>query len=313
MATRQAIDSRASGMMVFLCAIWGLQQVAIKVVAADIAPILQLSVRSGIAALMIGLLMLVRGEHLSLRDGNWRPGIVVGLLFALEYLLVGEGLRYTSASHLVIFLYTAPIFAALGLHWKFPAERLKPVQWVGIAVAFAGIVTAFSGRTDGPANGDTSAALLGDLLGLLAAVAWGATTLVIRSSRLAQAPTTQTSLYQLLGAFVWLLLAATLSGQTAVTLTPLVWGSMIFQVLLVSFVGFLAWFWLLRVYLASRLGVLSFMTPLYGIFFGVWLLDEPLEFSFIAGALLVLAGIVLVSGYEWLSQLLAGRRRLSEG
>src|SRR3546814_11242674 len=84
--------------------------------------------------------------------------------------MVGEGLRHTTASHMVIFLYTAPMFAALGLHWKLPSERLKPLQWLGIAVAFGGIVVAFSGGT-GSATGSS---LLGAGMGLWAVGLWGA-------------------------------------------------------------------------------------------------------------------------------------------
>lgn len=305
MEQRNAVDGRASGLMLVLCAIWGLQQVAIKAAAPDIAPILQIAVRSGIAALMVGLLMLARGERMSASDGTWRPGILVGLLFGLEFLLVGEGLRYTTASHMVIFLYTAPIFAALGLHWKLSAERLQAAQWIGIAIAFAGIVVAFTGRAAVPASAAAASPWLGDLLGVAAGMAWGATTVVIRNSRLAQAPATHTLLYQLLGAFVLLMLAALLLHQTQFKLSTVVWHSMIFQVLLVSFSSFLVWFWLLRRYLASRLGVLSFMTPLFGISFGVWLLNEALEPHFMAGALLVLSGILLVSGYAWFKQALS--------
>jgi uncharacterized membrane protein len=112
--TCKTLDGQAMLIMLLLCMTWGLQQVVLKAAAPDIAPLLQLALRSGIAALLVGLLMLVRGERLSLHEGTWRPGLLVGLLFALEYLFVGEGLRHTSASHMVVFLYTAPIFAALG-------------------------------------------------------------------------------------------------------------------------------------------------------------------------------------------------------
>jgi drug/metabolite transporter (DMT)-like permease len=78
----------------------------------------------------------------------------------------------------------------------------------------------------------------------------------------------------------------------------------LFQAVIVSFATYLAWFWLLRKYLASRLGVFSFMTPLFGIVFGVWLLDEPLDASFLTGAGFVTAGIILVSGHDWLRQAL---------
>jgi drug/metabolite transporter (DMT)-like permease len=62
------------------------------------------------------------------------------------------------------------------------------------------------------------------------------------------------------------------------------------------------WFWLLRHYLASQLGVFSFMTPLFGVGFGVWLLNEPLESRFVAGAVLVLIGVVLVSNHAWFAK-----------
>lgn len=301
MDMRKALDDKAIGLMLMLCVIWGLQQVVLKATAADIAPVMQIALRSGVAALLVGLVMLARRERMSLADGTWRPGVVVGLLFGLEFMLVGEGLRHTSAAHMVVFLYTAPIFAALGLHWRLPVERLGWVQWLGIFLAFTGIAIAFFGRTQGasPAPGNQ---LWGDFLGLLAAMAWGATTVVIRSSSLARAPATQTLLYQLVGAFVLLLGMSWVTGQAQVNFTPQVWASLAFHSLVVSFASFLIWFWLLRHYLASRLGVFTFLTPLFGIVFGAWLLGEHIETSFLVGAAPVLVGIVLVSGHGWVAQ-----------
>ena len=301
MDTRRALDGKAIGLMLVLCVIWGLQQVVLKATAADIAPLMQIGLRSGVAALLVGLLMLARGERMTRADGTWRPGVVVGLLFGLEFMLVGEGLRHTSAAHMVVFLYTAPIFAALGLHWRLPAERLGLVQWLGIFLAFAGIAIAFFGATQS-ASAAPGNQLWGDFLGLLAAVAWGSTTVVIRSSSLARAPATQTLLYQLVGAFVLVLGMALASGQSHVNFTPQVWASLAFHSLVVSFASFLLWFWLLRHYLASRLGVFTFLTPLFGIVFGAWLLGEHIESSFLVGAAPVLLGIVLVSGHGWVVQ-----------
>lgn len=295
MTTRQALDTRASTLMLLLCLLWGLQQVVLKATAHDIAPIMQIGLRSGVAAVLVALLMLWRKERMSITDGSLRPGLLVGFLFALEFLLVGEGLRHTSASHAVVLLYTAPIFAALGLHLKLPAERLNAMQWLGIALAFSGIVLTFFGRGQ-RAGADAAADMLwGDALALLAGVSWAATTVVVRSSSLASASASQTLLYQLVGAFVLLMLAASAMGQTSVHFTPAVWASLVFQSVIVSFVSFLTWFWLLRHYLASRLGVFSFMTPLFGMAFGVWLLNEPLETGFVAGAAMVMAGVMLVS------------------
>jgi drug/metabolite transporter (DMT)-like permease len=204
---------------------------------------------------------------------------------------------------MVVFLYTAPIFAALGLHWKLPAERLGAVQWLGIALAFSGIALAFFGRS-APAEASAGNMLWGDFLGLLAGMAWGATTMVVRTTALSKAPAAQTLMYQLVGAFVLLLAVALATGQTQFNPTPQVWASLAFHSLVVSFASFLVWFWLLRHYLANRLGVFSFMTPLFGIVFGAWLLSEPMELSFVLGAVPVLAGIVLVSGGAWVTQAL---------
>ena len=300
MDSRKTLDATSIGMMVVLCLIWGLTQVVLKVAAADITPLMQIALRSGIAALLVALLMLARKERLAIADGTWKPGLLVGGLFALEFLLVGEGLRFTTASHMAVFLYTAPIFAALGLHWLMPSERLGKIQWAGIGLAFSGIAITFLARGNVVPAIDAANMLLGDLLAVAAGMAWGATTVAVRCSKLARVSAAQTLVYQLTGAFVLLIIAAGLLDQTAIRWTAIAWASLLFQSVVVCFASYLAWFWLLRYYMASQLGVFSFLTPLFGVAFGVWLLNEPLEPSFVIGAVLVLTGIVMVSGHGWI-------------
>jgi len=293
-AGRKRLDLFAVATMVLLCALLGAQQVAIKLAARDVAPVLQVGLRSGLSAALVLLLMWARGEDLSLRDGTLRPGLLAGALFAAEFLFVAEGLRRTSASHLVVLLYTAPIFTAVGLHFTVRAERLGRLQWLGILLAFAGIAVAFAG---GWVRGGLSPrAVVGDVLALLAGVSWGATTVVIRRSALSEAAPTKTLLYQLSVATLLLLAAARASGQTAqVSMTPVAWTSLLFQGVVVSFATFLVWFWLLRRYVASEVAVFSFMTPLFGVAFGVLVLHEPVDAAFGLGAALVLAGLTAVS------------------
>lgn len=302
MDSRQPLDARAAVLMLILCLVWSLQQVLLKATADAIAPTLQIALRSGAGAVLVWLFMRWRGMRVQWRDGSWRAGLLVGVLFAVEYLLVGESLNHTSAAHVVVFLYSAPAFAALGLHFKLPSERLAPLQWLGIALAFAGIALSFLGGSKA-GGGPVAATLAGDLMALGAGAAWGATTVVIRSTRLAALPAAQTLLYQLVAAFVLLMLAALLLGQTRFEPTPQAWAALAFQAVVVSFASFLVWFWLLTRYLATRLGVFSFMTPIFGVLLGAWLLHEPIEAHFLAGALMVLAGVLLVSGYGWLRSL----------
>ncbi|MDE2427370.1 MAG: DMT family transporter [Burkholderiales bacterium] len=295
MTTRKSLDGSAVGLMILLCICWGLQQVAVKLAVPVIGSTVQLGLRSGLAAALVVLLILIKKIPFSLRDRHFLPGLTAGLLFALEFLCISAGLNYTSASHMSVFLYTAPIFTVLGLHWLIPAERLQPRQWLGIASAFAGVALAFSGAfgVSGRAMTDM---LTGDALAVLAAILWAATTVTIRKSSLSEAEPTTTLFYQLSGAAIILLAVAFLRGEQLLTpWNQTAWISMLFQTFVIAFASYLAWFWLLRRYLASRLSVFSFLTPLFGVAAGVVLMHDPISPRFAIGAVLVLAGIVLVN------------------
>ena len=300
MDERKALDQTASSLMIVLCMVWGLQQVILKMAASDISPLMQIALRSGLAALLLLPLVLLDQKSQLMNPKNVKAGALVAVLFSLEFFLLAQALQLTSASHAVVLLYTAPIFVTLGLHWKLPSERLTLLQWTGIGIAFIGIVVTFIRPQQIGVNTFQQQMLWGDLYALAAAIAWAATTVTVRLSSLAQAAVTQTLFYQLAGSFILLLGWAFFMGQAVVQWTPLVMGSLAFHTLIVSFASFLAWFWLLRNYLASRLGVFSFLTPLFGIIFGVWLLDENIEANFIFGTALVLLGILVVSLQGWL-------------
>lgn len=300
MDERKALDQTASSLMIVLCMVWGLQQVILKMAASDISPLMQIALRSGLAALLLLPLVLLDQKSQLMNPKNVKAGALVAVLFSLEFFLLAQALQLTSASHAVVLLYTAPIFVALGLHWKLPSERLTLLQWTGIGIAFIGIVVTFIRPQQIGVNTFQQQMLWGDLYALAAAIAWATTTVTVRLSSLAQAAVTQTLFYQLAGSFILLLGLAFFMGQAVVQWTPLVMGSLAFHTLIVSFASFLAWFWLLRNYLASRLGVFSFLTPLFGIIFGVWLLDENIEANFIFGTALVLLGILVVSLQGWL-------------
>lgn len=298
MSERRALDSKAASIMFVLCIIWGLQQVILKMAAPDISAVMQIALRSGFSALMVyPMIKLADGGSLWSRD-YLAAGILVGVLFASEFFLVAQALRFTSASHTVVLLYTAPIFVALGLHWKLPSERLSMLQWSGIALAFFGISIAFLFHPTGSAAA-SSTVLWGDALALLAGILWAATTIAVRLTKLAEAPATQTLFYQLLIAFLLLFPLAFAMGQASIDWTPFAIGSLLFHTIIVSFASYLIWFWLLKEYLASRLGVFSFLTPLFGVLCGVVLLNEKIELNFIVGTVLVMLGIMVVSLQGW--------------
>ena len=138
--------------------------------------------------------------------------------------------------------------------------------------------------------------MLGDAFGVIAAALWAATTVVIRTTGLSRISASKTLFYQLAVSAAVLPVASVLLGEPGVmAVTPLIVVSLVYQGAIVAFASYLAWFWLLTRYLASRLSVFSFLTPLFGVAAGVLLLGEPVTATFLGAALLVGAGIFLVN------------------
>ena len=287
---RKPIDLRAVVLMLGLCLVWGFQQVAIKKVVDDITPIMQLMLRFGFASLFFAGVVLMREGRGAFADGSLPSGILLGAFFSLEFIFVGESLNYTSAAHSVVFLYSAPIFTALGVRFL-PGEQLNARQWGGILVSFAGIAVAFLGSGAHPAP----QLLEGDLLALLGGVTWGASNVALRRGRIGSASAAKTVLCQVGTATLVLWVYAVLRHQDHIVLTAPAIASIAFQTLAVSICSYLLWFWLLRHYLTSRLMLISFLTPLFGVLFGATLLGEEIATSFAVGAVLVLAGILVVN------------------
>jgi drug/metabolite transporter (DMT)-like permease len=273
-----------------LCLVWGFQQVAMKGVAADMAPIMQLAVRFGAASIFFGTWVLMREGSRALLDGTLGSGLLLGQLFALEFIFMGQSLLHTTAAHTIVFLYTAPIFTALGLR-VLPEEHLSRLQWAGIGVAFLGIAVAFLGF-----DGRSAVELLvGDVLALLAGVSWGFSNVVLRRGRIGGASTAKTVFYQVATAAILLGVFAAATGQTGYRPSTLMIAGLIFQTLIISMVSYVVWFWLLRHYLTSRLMLLSLLTPLFGVMFGAVLLADPVSLRFALGAALVLMGVLIVN------------------
>ncbi|HWW30149.1 MAG TPA: DMT family transporter [Steroidobacteraceae bacterium] len=287
---RRPLDLRAATLVITLCVVWGFQQVAMKGVAAQAAPVMQLAIRFGGASIFFGMWVIFREGRRAFSDGSLRSGLLLGLMFSLEFVFAGQALAHTTAAHSVVFLYTAPIFTALGLQFL-PEERLSRLQWAGIAIAFMGIVIAFFGFSNRPAVD----LLTGDLLALLGGVSWGLSNVVLRRGRIGGAATTKTVLYQVATAAIVLGTFAAMTGQTQVDLTTATILSLAFQTLIVAISSYLVWFWLLRRYLTSRLMLLSLLTPLFGVMFGAALLGEPVDLRFALGAVLVLMGVLFVN------------------
>jgi drug/metabolite transporter (DMT)-like permease len=286
------LDALAIAVTIALCLTWGFNQVAIKLAINDIPPLIQSAGRSALAALCVAAYARLRGIPLFKRDGTLLAGIAAGILFAIEFLLVYRGLVWTTATRTVLFLYTAPFFVVIGSRLFIPGDHFYPSQWIGLLISFVGIVIAFGLPT--PAADPHQ--MLGDLMALGGAAAWGATTIVIKASRLSRVSAEKTALYQLVVSAPLLGIGALVLGEHIDKMpSALAIGAFVYQAVWVVSVSFVIWFALVLRYSANRLSAFTFLTPLFGVAAGHLVLNEPLTPAFALAVAFVAVGLVLVN------------------
>jgi len=285
------LSAGAIALMLMLCLTWAFNQIAIKLVLPDVPPMLQAMFRSMGALPVLFIVGSFRGVKFFERDGTWKPGLIAGLMFGVEFVLIYQGIRFTSVSRAVVFLYTAPFFVALG-SYQMLGERLGSSQWFGLAVSFAGVALAIGVPQP---NVDTKV-LLGDLMIIGGAALWAATTLVAKGTRLRLAAPERALGYQVATSIPILGLAAWLFDESIThTPSPLSFALMAFQAIWVVGTTFTLWFALVKAYSASKLSAFTFITPLFGVVGSYFIMHDTLSLAFGAAAVLVIAGLFLVN------------------
>jgi drug/metabolite transporter (DMT)-like permease len=286
------LDAIAIGVVIVLCLSWGFNQVATKLAIHDIPPMTQATIRSAVATLIVAGWCRLRGIPLLARDGTLAAGLAAGFLFGIEFVLIYQGLVYTTATRAVLFIYLAPFFVVLGARIFLPADRFGAAQWLGLGLSFAGMLVAFGLPT--PALDPRQA--IGDLMMVGAALLWASTTLIIKASPLSRIAAEKVMLYQLVVSVPVMALAALLFGERMHALpSALAVGALAYQTIWVVSVTFVVWFALVVRYSANRLSAFTFLTPLFGVAAGHLVLGEPLTPAFAAAVALVAGGLVLVN------------------
>jgi drug/metabolite transporter (DMT)-like permease len=288
---KEHLDGLAVGILLACCMFWGLQQVLVKSIMHEVAPLFQASLRCIGACVLLLMWCRVRGIRLFERDGTLWAGLLAGALFAAEFACIYLGLRYTAASRLTVFLYTSPFWVAALVPLFVKSERLRPLQWLGMACAF--VAVAFAMR-EGLGAGNSNA--LGDLLGLAAGALWGLTTVSIRANNLTRISPEKLLFYQIATtalAVPWISWA--LGESWNLQWSGLAWGSMLAQTVIGAFASYLAWMWMLGRYPATKISVFVFLTPLFSLLFGTLLLGESATPTLLMALGLVAVGIVLVN------------------
>ena len=287
---RDHLDTLAISLLLGCCLFWGFQQVLIKATLPLVPPMVQACVRFIGATALLMLWCVWRRIPLWQSDGSLRAGLVAGLLFAMEFVCIYSGMQHTTASRLTIMLYTSPFWVALLLPIWLKHEQLRPLQWLGLGLAFAGVAFALRDRLAGGGS------WLGDALSLLAGAMWGLTTVVMRTTSLNKVSAEKLLFYQVGVSAVLLPVVALVMGEPF-SLDYSVWGwsSLALQAALGAFVTFLIWMWIISHYPATRVSAFSFLSPLSALVFGALWLGEPVTPDLMIALAGVALGIYLVN------------------
>lgn len=268
---------------------FGLNQVVVKVSNGGFQPVFLAALRSVGAGVVLLIWMRARGISIRLPRASMLFGVIAGVLFAVEFSLLFTALDLTTVSRSSIIFYSMPVWLALVAHFVLAGERLSGTRLIGLALAMAGVFLALADRDSGQAS------FWGDVLSLFAAFCWAAIALVVRVTPLSTVPAEQQLLWQLVISAPILLLMSLFYGPLIRDLQFIHIAGLLYQIIAIASFGFLAWFWLIKIYPASSVASFSFLSPVFSVLLGWLLLGEDVALSIWLALALVASGLYLIN------------------
>ncbi len=275
--------------LILLGAIWGSSFLFIRVAVPSLGPFLLMEVRVGIAALALAPLALALGRLSEVRS-RWRQFLVVGMFnAAVPFTLIAFAEIEITASLAAILNSTTVLFSALvAAAWT--GDPLTARKISGVILGVAG-VAVLVGLDPLPLNG---AVLLAVGASLTAAFFYALFGTFVKRTFSGVRPLTL-AFGQQAGAAAWLLLpaAATLPGEAPPLAATL---SALGLAIICTAVAYLLYFTLIANVGPTSTLTVTFLSPGFGVLFGVLLLDEPFDLGTFAGLVMILFSVALVTG-----------------
>lgn len=290
MERKSAIDLFGALSLVGFSMLLAVNQVAIKLGNTGLQPVFMAGARSLGALVVLFVWMRLRGVPFRILPGTVPAGLLLGVLFSVEFACLFFALDWTTVARTSILFYTMPVWLGFAAHFLIEGDRLSPRKLAGQGLAVAGVAVAVTMRAE---TGE--ATLLGDALALAGAMCWAGIALLARVSRISTSSPEMQLFWQLAVSAPALLLLALWFGPFLREPEFWHWGVLGFQIVFIASLGFLFWFWLLTIYPASSVASFSFLTPVLGVALGWLLLDEQVGPRVLVSLALVCAGLILIN------------------
>jgi len=287
------VTPRQTAELIGLAALWGASFLFMRVAADDFGPAALAWLRVAIAAAVLLPLLVWRGGAAAVRQ-HWRAIALVGLLgSALPFVAYGYAALALPAGLLSIFNATVPMWGAL-IAWVWLGERLGAPRALGLGLGFAGVLAlGWDQAAPGAAGSDlgTTAAVLACLL---ATALYGYTANYTRR-RLAGVPPLAVAAGSQLAAALWL---APLALPTWPQTPPpaAAWAAVLALGVLCTGAAYLLFFRLIAQAGAAQAMSVTYLIPVFGVFWGWALLGEPVTAAMAAAGAVILLGTALTLG-----------------
>ena len=289
---KDRLDGFGFGMLLAVAGLLATNQIIIKLVDKGLQPVFFAGLRSALAIGFVGGWMWYRGLLGRVRMADLGPGLLIGTVFAAEFIGLFLALDLTSVGHSALIMYSMPVWMGVAAHFFLPGERATPVKALGLGLAFAGTAWAISSR-GGASAGQVS--WLGDFCALIGAWGWAGTAFIARASRLREAGPEAQLFWMVLVSAPILLVVSPLFGPLIRDVHWTDWVWLVVQAGVVVAGGFISWLWLLSVYPTSTVASFSFLTPILAILLGHLVFGESLSLTLLGAAVMVSLGIVVIN------------------
>ena len=285
------VDFLAASFLIIFSILLGLNQVMVKLVNEGMHPVFQVALRSTFAIFPILIYCYILKKKIIINNGSLIPGIIAGILFAIEFIFLFTALDYSTVTRVSLIFYTMPVWLTLAAHFLIENDKLNLNKILGLIIALVGLFLAVYEPTTGY---DTSQ-FYGDACSLLASLCWATIAIMLKTTRLSNATPETQLLYQLVVSGIILLpLSMQLNDYVRnIDLDLILIFS--FQVIVIMCMGFIGWLWIMSRYSASSTSSFAFLTPIFGVLFGWLIMDDPINEQIYLSLFFTCLGIYLIN------------------
>lgn len=270
-----------------LASFWGGSYLAIRFVVEGAPPLAGALVRVLICGLLVISLLFLKKNDQSVswkvRIGSMFVGV---LLMGLPWALLFWAEKIVIPSLAALMMAVLPIFTLLFAPIVTPTERPIANQWLGIGIGFLGIFLLVFPSWQNPDRSQ----ILAILALLVVAACYGIGTLGVR--RLSHLSIHVNLFYQSIGAILFLIpLVLTEETFAPWQWSGKVWFSLLYLGICSTFIAWLVYFRLVRVYGSVMASVVPYFAPVVSLILDRFVLRTLPHFISIVGGIIILCGV----------------------